>query len=157
MLVMGMCIFRKDTRRGVANEKNHEHTIPRPSDMMGSFLQPMLQTMMQLLQPGSVSAQQFLQPGSASASPSSSNGLQIQMLAPASGPKPLPPSRSLETIPEEPQAEQAKACGPEEMKTRRRYVARKKMKTRRSRPRHPRKRARTRWQWKCAPRPSLPV
>ena len=97
-------IPRRNTRRGVANEKNHEHSILRQSDMMGSFLQPMLQTMMQqFMPPGSV-----LQPSSASASASSVNGLQIQMLAPASGPKPLPPSRSIENKPEEPQAEQAK-------------------------------------------------
>ena len=61
-------IPRRNTRRGVANERNHEHTISRPRDMMGSLVQTMLQPLMQqFLQSGSVAAQQWLQPGSASA------------------------------------------------------------------------------------------
>ena len=92
-------IPRRNTRSGVANEKNHEHTISRPSDMLGSLVQPMLQTLMQqLLHPGSGSAQQWWQPGSPSASSSSLNGLQIQMLAPASGPKPLLKSASSSSL-----------------------------------------------------------
>ena len=81
-------IPRRNTRSGVANEKNHEHRL-------GSLVQPMLQTLMQqLLHPGSGSAQQWWQPGS----PSASSGLQIQMLAPASGPKPLLKSASSSSL-----------------------------------------------------------
>ena len=105
-------IPRRNTRRGVANEKNHAHTSSRPSGMLGSLVQPMLQTLMQqLLHPGSGSAQQWWQPGS----PSASSGLQIQMLAPASGPKPLLKSASSSSLNGLlPSPEEAKEGGAEE-------------------------------------------